>query len=194
MLEKFTFEVTGESPILMNNPAGMKKPGEDGAAKVKKLPTPEEEAKGLLYIDSKGQLFGPAMGFKSAIARAATGRKFGKVAAPGVVRGNVFCPIDVERVILLNPKTKKPLTDKDYTVDSRRAVLKNGGKKVGVVRSRPRIESWMCEVVLEIETDVVDAETQILPLLQLAGRSVGFLDFRPENGGPFGRFTAKMKK
>lgn len=193
MLEKFTFEITGTSPLLMNNPAGMKKPGEDGGPKVKKLPTPEEEARGLLYIDSDGKLFGPAMGFKSAIATAGKGRKIGKAFVPALVRGNVFCPIEVERVTLLNPKNKKPLSDKDYTVDSRRAVLKNGGKKVGVVRSRPRIESWACEVLLEIDTDFITAE-HVTELLQLAGRSVGYLDFRPENGGPFGRFTAKLKK
>lgn len=192
-LERFTFTVTGESPILMNNPAGMKKPGEDGGAKIKKIPTPEEEAKSLVYRDPEGRIFGPAMGFKSALISAAKGRKFGKVAAGSVIRGNVFCPLDAERVYLRNPKTGKPLTDKDYTIDSRRCVLSNGAKKVGVVRSRPRFEAWSCDVVLEIDTEAVESKA-IENLFVIAGHTIGYLDFRPEKGGSFGRFTVAVKK
>jgi hypothetical protein len=192
-LERFTFAVTGESPILMNNPAGMKKPGDEPGAKIKKIPTPEEEARSLVYRDEDGQIFGPAMGFKSAIMSAAKGRKFGKVSAPAVIRGNVFCPLDVERVILKHAKTGKPLTDKDYIIDSRRAVLTSGMKKVGVVRSRPRFASWACDVVLEIETDALEPKA-VEDLFKIAGRTIGYLDFRPEKGGSFGRFTVSLKK
>jgi hypothetical protein len=190
MLQRFIFEITGLTPILMNNPGGMKKPGDDAGAKVRKLPTPDEEAKGLLYLDEKGRIFGPANGFKSCIVRAATGKKFGKVSAPMVIKGNVFCPVDTERTLLYHPKTKKLLTANDYTVDSRRAVLM---KTRGIVRSRPRFEHWGCDVVLEIETDFVQPSV-VEDLLQVGGRTVGFLDFRPERGGSFGRFEAKLKK
>jgi hypothetical protein len=191
-IERFTFEITGTSPILMNNPAGMSKPVEGPQIK-KKVPTPTEEAEGLLYIQPDGSLCGPAMAFKSIAATAGKGRKIGKAFAPGLVKMAVFTPIDVEFVTLYDPKTRKPLTKKDYTVDSRRCVLKNGGKAAGVVRSRPRVERWACDVVLEIDTELANPK-DIEQLLQLGGRTVGYLDFRPEKGGPFGRFEAKLKE
>lgn len=192
-LERVTFRITGVSPLLMNNPAVMKKPGEDAGAKIKKIPLPEEEAARLVYRDDKGRIYGPATGFKSALISAAKGRKFGKTSAPALLKGTVFCPVDVERVFLVHPKSGKPLTDSDYVVDSRRAVLSSGAKKVGVVRSRPRFENWACDVTLEIETEVVEPKA-VEDMLQLAGRTIGYLDFRPEKGGSFGRFEAKLKK
>lgn len=192
-LERFTFVVVGETPILMNNPAGMKKPGGNGGPTRPKIPVPEEEARSLVYRDEAGRIFGPAMGFKAAIMSAAKGRKFGKAFAPGVIRGNVFCPLDAERVFLKNPKTGKPLTDKDYTIDSRRVELQSGTKKVGVVRSRPRFEAWACDVALEIDPDGVEVAA-VEELFKIAGRTIGYLDFRPECGGSFGRFTVALKK
>ncbi len=190
-LKRYRFRIVGLCPILMNNPGGMKKPGDDAGMKVKKVPLPDEEAAGLVYAFSNGQLYGPAMGFRSALIAAATGRKIGKRPAPGLLKGAVFCPVDVEKVPLFHPKTGRPLTTKDYTVDSRRCVLTNNGKKVGVVRSRPRVEEWACEVELEIDDDFVDVAT-VAETLDLAGRTKGYLDFRPQCGGSFGRFKAEL--
>jgi len=190
MLKRFAFVVTGVSPILMNNPAKMKPPEGKATAKVPKIPAPEEEARSLLYRDDEGRIFGPAFGFKSAIVSASKGRKFGKQGAPGVIKSNVFLPLETERVYLFDPKTKKPLSDKDYTIDTRRTVL---NKTKGVVRSRPRFERWGCQVELDIETDVLDADV-VLEFFKIAGPSVGYLDFRPERGGPFGRFSVELKK
>ena len=189
-LERFRFRITGTTPILMNSPLGMKKPGSDGSAKVKKVPSPEEEAASLLYRNEDGTVYGPA-GFKSAITTAAKGMKFGKVGAPGVIKGSVFTPIDGERIPLFDPKTKKPLTDKDYTVDSRRAVIPSSG--AGIVKSRPRFERWGCIVELDIETDFITPDA-VLGLMKKAGQTVGYMDFRPECGGSFGRFEAELSE
>ena len=108
-LERFKFRVTGTTPILMNSPLGMKKPGGDTMAKVKKVPSPEDEARSLLYRNDDGTVYGPA-GFKSAITTAAKGMKFGKLGGPGIIKGSVFTPIDGDKVPLYDPKTKKPST------------------------------------------------------------------------------------
>ncbi len=189
-LERFKFRVTGTTPILMNSPLGMKKPGSDTVAKVKKVLAPDDEARSLLYRNNDGTVYGPA-GFKSAITTAAKGMKFGKLGGPGIIKGSVFTPIDGDKVPLYDPKTKKPLTDKDYVVDSRRAVIPSSG--AGIVKSRPRFERWGCIVELDIETDFIAPEA-VLGLLKKAGQVVGYMDFRPECGGSFGRFDAEMAK
>lgn len=190
-LERFKFKITGTTPILMNSPLGMKKPGSETVAKVKKVLAPEEEAASLLYRNPDGTVYGPA-GFKSAIATAAKGMKFGKLGGPGIIKSSVFVPIDGDKIPLFDPKTKKPLTDKDYVVDSRRAVIPSSG--AGIVKSRPRFERWGCVVELDIETDFVDPVKTVLMLLKKAGQTVGYMDFRPECGGSFGRFDAELVK
>lgn len=189
-LERFRFKITGTTPILMNSPLGMKKPGES-VGKVKKVLPPEEEAASLLYRNQDGTVYGPA-GFKSAITAAAKGMKGpGKIGLPSVIKSSVFVPIDADKIPLFDPKTKKPLTDKDYTVDSRRAVIPSSG--AGIVKSRPRFERWGCIVELDIDTDYIELPL-ITTLLKKAGQTVGYMDFRPECGGSFGRFDAELVK
>jgi hypothetical protein len=52
----------------------------------------------------------------------------------------------------------------------------------------------MCIVELDIETDFVDPVKTVLMLLKKAGQTVGYMDFRPECGGSFGRFDAELVK
>lgn len=186
-LEKFTFEVTGISPILMNNPAYMaQRP--TGRTNVKTIPTPEEEAKRSLYRRDNGTLYGPALGFRSGILEAAKGRRIGKKAANTILAGAVFCLY--EEVSLYHPKTKKPITDKQYIIDSRRCVLKG---KDGIIRSRAKIMEWACEVEFEVDSELVDVRI-IEEIFQLAGKIIGYLDYRPQKKGFFGRYEVQLKK
>lgn len=187
-MQRFKFEVIGTSPLLMNCPFGMKAGG--AVPKAKKIPSAEEEAYSLLYRNPDGTVYGPP-GFKSAIKTASKGMKAGKVGMPSVVNGSVFVPVDCERIALFHPKTRKPLTDKDYIVDSRRAVIPSS--KAGIVKSRPRFEKWGCIVELDIDTDFIAVDA-VLMLLKKAGLTVGYCDFRPEKSGSFGRFEAELVK
>ena len=56
-------------------------------------------------------------------------------------------------------------------------------------RCRPMFEEWSCEATYHYDPTVIEEE-QILMILELAGNQVGLLDWRPEKGGIFGRFTA----
>lgn len=186
-LEKFTFAITGVSPILMNNPINMQKPGGKGATNVKTIPSAEEEAKKSLYVLPDGKLFGPALGFRSGLLEAAKGRRIGKKSAKTILGGAVFCT--GEQVLLYHPKSRKQLTNKDYIIDSRRAVIQ---KTAGIIRSRAKIELWACDVEFEIDTALVEPSL-VEEVLQMAGKIVGYLDFRPQKGGFFGRYEAKLK-
>lgn len=185
-LTSFVFEVHGVSPILMNNPAYMAD-RKSGGTNVKTIPSPEEEAKRSLYRRDDGTLFGPALGFRSGILEASKGRRIGKKSAKTILSGAVFCLN--EQVLLYHPKTKKPITDKHYVIDSRRAVIQ---KTAGIIRSLAKIMEWACDVELEIDSELVDIKV-VEEIFQLAGKIVGYLDFRPQRGGFFGRFDVKLK-
>ena len=46
------FKITGLFPLLTHSPAGMKQP--TAGPRIKKIPSPEEEAQAGLYIDADG--------------------------------------------------------------------------------------------------------------------------------------------
>lgn len=121
---------------------------------------------------------------RSAILRASSGRRIGKVSAKSVVAGTVF-PIEQE-CILLSAKTGKPLTS--YKIHSCRAVV----NKAGILRSRPMFEDWACDLALDIDTEMLPDIGIVTQLLNIAGRIIGVMDWRPEKMGTFGRFTAEL--
>lgn len=73
----------------------------------------------------------------------------------------------------------------EYEVDARPIVIP--ATKGRVMRYRPRLEQWSTRVSMQITTDLIDLKTAHL-LLEEGGRQLGIGDFRPERGGPFGRF------
>ncbi len=50
-----------------------------------------------------------------------------------------------------------------------------------------RVEAWAAEFTLRIDTGVISAE-MVHQLLVEGGQRIGLGEFRPERGGPFGRF------
>jgi hypothetical protein len=55
------------------------------------------------------------------------------------------------------------------------------------MRHRPKINEWCACFIIEIDRTLVDIN-MIHQLLTEGGRRIGIGDFRPEKGGPFGRF------
>ena len=74
----------------------------------------------------------------------------------------------------------------DYEVDARPIVIPS--TKGRVMRYRPRIEQWSAKITMQVITEILDLKTAHL-LLEEGGRQLGIGDFRPEKGGPFGRFA-----
>lgn len=181
------FKITGISPLLQNNPASMLGQKKDDLT-TKTNPTPEEDAASKVYKTKDGNFYIPAESFRASIigkGGAASGRKIGKRTAISVCSASIFT-VEAE-CILLNPKTGKPL--KEYTIDTRRAVIQGQG----IPRSRPRFDQWMVQLPLEIDEDWIKVEI-VEELLNIAGKLSGVGDYRPNKKGSFGRFTAKLEK
>lgn len=175
--------------MLQHNPAGMGSTQPGLSAKTV-IPTPEVEAKAGLYLTDDGKFLRfPAQAFKSSLTTGAGGRKLGKLSATTVMKRGVF-PAE-EWVNLYNPETGKQLTLDDYVIDTRRAVIKSGMKSSGVQRSRPKILKWGCRVPFEVD-DTIPNVGVLEEIGNIAGRTVGLGDFRPEKGGPFGRYKVKL--
>src|SRR4030095_2562446 len=180
-----TFFITGTHALLMHNPAAMSKNGHSKGLGTKIIPTAEEEAKASRYLTDDGKFWVPTQGFKSCLVSGATGRRINKRAATSVLKGTVF-PVE-DRVIILDAKGK-PMSGDNYEIDTRRAVV----DKSGIPRSRAKVSGWSCKLQLELDELITDDLVE--ECLNMGGRTVGILDYRPEKGGPFGRFTAKLMK
>lgn len=175
------FTVQGISNILMHNPASMRSGGDTSVAK-KKIPTPEVEAAAAVYRNGGKGLVVPSVAFKSSLLRGCSGKRIGKVSAVGQIAAGVF---EVEPyTALIDPKTKKPLTE--YRVHVARVVV----QKNGIMRARAEVGPWMAIVAFELDDDFV-VEQQVRELFNIAGRIAGIGDWRPEKKGRFGRYLVQ---
>jgi len=176
-MNHISFQITGESPLLMHSPAGMR-PRTDSLGK-KSIPTPDEEA--ASYVDRlpDGGLFIRTMGFRMGVLYAATGRRIGKRSAPSVVSAALFTT--QAQSPLVHPESGKAITD--YVVDIQRAVV----QRQGIMRARPRIDEWACQVGFAYDADFLTPEW-ISELMVLAGKISGMGDYRPQKKGTFGRY------
>jgi hypothetical protein len=176
-----SFKITGLSPLLMNNPLSMG--GGGGGLKTKKIPSPKDESDAKVYRDEEGNLYLPALMFRSALLGACAGRRLGKVGAKGVIAGSVF-NTDVNTT-LMDPDTGKPI--REWKINVMRAVVQGNG----VQRARPEIPKWSCNIDLEVDHDFIPDAQLVCDLLNIAGKVRGVGDFRPQKMGPYGRFSAE---
>jgi hypothetical protein len=184
--ELVVFRAIGISPLLQNNPVEFM--GKDEGDKVstgKKSYVDSEEAELRTYRDDDGNFAHPTEAFIKALVKASSGKKVGKAFATNLMKGNVFVG---ERWALLEGTNGKLLTK--YAIDRRSVVI---NKKSRVLRCRPSWSPWECSFVLEVNRALIDPKTHILPLLELAGVTVGVGDYRPEKGGSNGRFKVSIK-
>lgn len=180
--EIVTFRIIGMSPLLQNNPAEFIGKQEEAALTTKKEYNDQEEAALRVYKSGDGSFLHPSESFIKSMVRAVTGRKFGKLSAPAVIKGSVF--IAEPHCVILDDKGKPA---KSYTIDRRPVVV---NKKARVLRCRPCFQPWTLLLALDIDTAIVSPD-RIREALALAGRTVGVGDYRPEKGGGFGRFKCE---
>ena len=184
-METIKFRITGtHQGLLMHNPAAMRSP--TGAPAPKKIPTPEAEAKAAAYQLESGQLYAKADWFKESLKNAAKGIRIGKVGALGILASTIFPTTDI--LPLFDPETGEPITD--YEIDSRRAVI----QRQGIVRNRPLITRWACDVEFDVvPVDLGGLTAKVIgDFLTKAGLLVGVGDYRPQQGGPFGRYEVEQ--
>jgi len=180
-----TFLIVGISPLLQNNPANFIGADEDGGlGGGKKKYKDAEEAALRVYKDPDGAFCHPCEAFTKAMVKAVAGKKFGKMFATAAIKGAVFI---TEPFALIEDERGNPAAK--YQIDKRPAVV----GKARVPRCRPMWKPWRMRVAFEIDTAILRPE-QVEESLALAGRIIGIGDYRPEKGGGFGRFTAKLLK
>jgi len=208
-LDRLTIHVEGITPLLCANPADMQ-PEESGATRTKKQQdnAPAAVARRQSYIDGDGHCAFPNVALFSCIMDAAELMKLkvgsGRYApsAASILQAGLTFDYETTLTKLVDPKTGKPLTEKDYAIDMRRAV--NGNTGGAIVAIRPRFDTWAANFKLIVDTSNTDCMGVISnyfeDILRFAGMSVGLGAFRAyikprgrnkkSSGGPFGKFTA----
>jgi hypothetical protein len=88
-----------------------------------------------------------------------------------------------ERQIILRTADGVPISE--FEIDSRPVVIPS--TKGRILRHRPLINDWYAEFSLEIDDSEI-APSTVFELLQEGGKKHGLGDYRPNSGGPFGKF------
>lgn len=145
--------------------------------------TPREEAEKVAYRAPDRTLYHPGAAIARLLREAGANhkikgtRKSVKFAVPSAV-----IVLD-DTIPLQMPETGEAITD--FEVDSRPVVIPS--TKGRVMRHRPRLDQWSMTFHLEIDDDLLPTDF-VYQLLSEGGKKLGIGDFRPEKGGPFGRF------
>ena len=135
----------------------------------------DEQAELAAYRDPQTkELYVPGINVQRAFIAGATYSK-GKGRASLQKQAAACLQVTPERILL---------GVKDYAIDSRPVVIP--ATKGRVMRHRPRLDNWRLEFDLEYD-DTLLAVEQLRHIVDDTCSRVGFLDFRPEKKGPFGR-------
>jgi len=149
-----------------------------------KTKDPREEAEKAAYRTAEGYLYVPGAAIARMIreAGAAHKQRGSRKSLKYVIPAAVLVP---DEQIVLRDSEGAPLTE--FEVDSRPVVIPS--TKGRVMRHRPRINPpWHLEFHLEIDDDTMEPSL-VHQLLGEGGTKLGLLDYRPEKGGPFGKFS-----
>ncbi len=185
-MKTVSIEIKGVSPLLINRfkesseiPTTMKKAGK------KDYGTPREQAESTAYADAKTDLLWiPSSWIKGSIQTVASDYKLpgSRKSVKSVSGGAVLA---VEEKFYFTEKYKK----KDVEIDSRPVVI----QRARVMRHRARLETWSLKFDLEIDETIIPL-SDAHQILNDCGRRAGLGDFRPQRGGPFGRFAVTSWK
>lgn len=177
-----TVDVTikGASALLINRfketdevPQSMKKAGK------RDYGTPRHQAEQTAYCDPDTQLLWvPTSWIKGAIQTVASDYKLpGTRKSVKSVAGGAIIPVNEKAYFSEGYKLPQ------IEIDSRPCVV----QRARIMRHRARLESWTLAFALEIDNEILEV-TNVHQILSDAGRRAGIGDFRPQRGGPFGRF------
>lgn len=177
--KKYRFGIIGTSPLIQH------KWSEKGlamlrmsAAERKKQPKvkrdPEGDAAACVYQTEDGQVGIPLLAFKAALISAAH-KDLG--IEKTVVKKAFFVPCP-------DPNKVVPMTASDPII---REDIVTVGTKQTDIRYRPEFREWKATISCEIDASMLTIE-DILNLTNRAGFGVGICEWRPENGGEYGRF------
>lgn len=147
--------------------------------------TPRQQAEQTAYFDDKTKnLWIPSAWITGTIQAIASDYKL-----PGTRKSfksvSGGCVIPGEEKIYFVEKYKV----KDLEIDSRPVVI----QRARIMRHRARLESWTLKFTLEIDDSIIPTK-DVHQVLSDAGKRSGLGDYRPQKGGPFGRFIVTSWK
>jgi hypothetical protein len=188
--------ISGNGSLLMNNPVSMRGAASDRMERGgKKIPLPRDEALSKLYVLPSGQLYAKSDWFREAGLIAASevkdpSRK-GRATMTRRFASSVFLVTDHCPLFRNGHNGSKPVpitsADTDWEIDTRRVVVQRNG----ILRSRPKLTDWSCEVQFEYDPELNQPEL-ILAVMRNAGKYPGVGDYRVGKKGAFGRFTVEL--
>ena len=180
--------IRGVSPLLMARftdearasiPGGKDASTRSISAAVK---DPRTEAQKSAYITQDGELYMPSAALVRCFREAAGNfKQRGRRQSMKYVAAAALLP--TSDVMLFDP------TVRTFEVDARPAVIPS--TKGRIMAYRARIEQWTLHLFGELDEMIVDMNTAH-EIMNIAGRSIGIGAFRPEKGGPFGRFVVEQ--
>jgi hypothetical protein len=174
--------IRGLSPLLQHRFGDAAMADDSTRAQLVVRGTPREEAEKVVYRDSGNACYFPGQAIARLLREAGGGHKLrgSRKAVKWIVPAAVIVPADEIHIL---DETGKPY--ETFEVDSRPVTIP--ATKGRIMRHRPRWDAWQARFSLECDDTVLPVEL-IHQLLEEGGRRQGIGDYRPEKGGPFGRF------
>ncbi len=138
-----------------------------------------------MHVDDKGELFIPPNALKNMMSAVAL---YLSESVPG--KGKAKYTKHFEAGIMVTKPLKLGIKAKD--VPNERLFVPSDGKKGGrtrVYKHFPLIMNWETECEIIVFDPILEANPEkVLEYLIHAGKFIGFLRFRPRNGGYYGRY------
>jgi hypothetical protein len=167
-MEKYSVEIKGTRPLLMNNPET-----EIGNVPTKRKGehlSPEKEAEMKLYRDKEGKIAVPSLQLRGALRCAARGYAIkgrGRATYGSLIRAG----IDIEPYMI-------PLKNDGWKIDIKQVVV----QRARIPRARPRFDNWGLEFKLINKDSAILLRDTVRTILIDAGKWCGIGDYRPDFG------------
>lgn len=150
--------------------------------------SPKQIAVSKIYRrdDKVGPMGIPTLNLLAAIKAAGRFHKFDGKKAVSTAEGTLlysFLSIEDEFLPFANNDAKGEIP---WEADMRRGTCMD----VAVCIVRPKFKDWSLDVTFQVDGKQVN-ESLIRQLVDTAGSKAGLCDFRPNKGGPFGRFAVR---
>lgn len=177
-------EIRGLSPLLQHRFGEQAEQEDATRAQLLLKGTPREQAEAVCYRDNDQNCYFPGQAIARLLREAGGAHKqrSTRKSVKYIVPAAVIVPMD--RIGILSDDSP-PKAVRDFEVDSRPVTIPS--TKGRIMRHRPRWDTWRAAFSLEIDETVLPVDL-VHQLLEEGGRRIGIGDYRPEKGGPFGRF------
>lgn len=167
--------INGVSPLLQH-----RFPEEDQGTKTRKKSASSDDSmvEASLYRLPDGTIYQPSTHILGCLK--AAGARFQIVGR----RKSTFKNVIGGGAVIIEPDAIPHIFQR-WQVDVRAVV--NPSTKGRVLRKRPVFKEWGLSFRMLVDEEEMPVET-LKEIFDLAGRSIGIGDYRPQRGGPFGRF------